>query len=567
MVENTTSYIMIRSLSLLLAALLGYSASAQNIFIDEDYADWSDAMLLMEDTNGDGPANGIDIGKVWAANDQEYFYLRIEVGKDINIQSNNELTLYIDADNDLQTGRKINGIGAELEWIFGERDGTLYLPNGDELFLQHEDIDLMSSPTVSSSQFEIAMRRSAFVAGFALDLDGTITIRLEDNGTNGDDIPNSIGGMTYTLGSTTRDFHNYDISKPADTDLRVLTLNVLDDNLFDPLLFNAFRRQLALADPDVIALQEVRSFTSSETQSIIQQMLPGQWFHNKSSFGNVVLLSRFPILQDEGMNGNEAHLIDVNGQEVVVINMHLPCCNNDVDRQQEVDNMMAFVRDLRTDANEIRVATNTPIIILGDSNLVGNSQQQQTLLTGDIQNVSQHGPAFAPDWDGSELEDAKPLATGTPYSKTWYNRSGSFSSGRLDYIIYTGSVLWLQNTFVISTRDMTTADRNAYGVNFSDSQIASDHLPTVADFSFTSVSTVDTDIIDVQLYPNPVADVLTVTAAGKQLTDVVIYDPTGQTVLRASHGSNIDVSALGSGVYTVSGMVGKTPVVRKFAKM
>jgi len=568
MVENITNYIMNRSLSTTLLLLVVGCLHGQEILVDESYNDWTDDMLLIQDTAGDGPSNGIDIGRLWAANDQEYLYLRVQLGKVINMQDDNELTLYIDTDNDLNTGRKINGIGAELEWVFGDRDGTLYDSSGDDVFLQHEDIDLMTSPSVSSSEFEIALKRFAFVDGINLDISGTISIRVEDNGSNGDDLPNSIGGVEYQLGNTTRDFHDYDLSRQFPTDLRVMTLNVLDDNLFDPTLYQAFQRQLSLVDPDIIALQEVRSFTSTQTRDIVRQMLPGTWFHNKSSFGNVVLLSRYPILDDEGMNGNEAHLIDVNGTEIIVINMHLPCCDNNVERQQEVDNMMAYIRDLRSDLNDIKVEANTPIIIMGDSNLVGDRLQQQTLLTGQIQNTATHGPAFAPDWDGTNLEDAKPLATGTPYTKTWYNRSGSFSSGRLDYIIYTGSVLWLQNSFVISTRDMSSADRATYGVNFSDSQLASDHLPTVADFAFTTVATADMPDVDVVLYPNPASELLQIQAKDQaEIEDIKIFDLMGRLHLTQQHNGPIDISAMPAGAYVVRFVVDQELVSKRFTKL
>lgn len=533
--ENIINYTMIQSLSLswawvLVVLLLGGSPLAgQEIFLDETFEDWTDEMVVFSDIAGDAQPNRIDLQRIWAANDQEYIYFRIELGREINLQDDNDLALYIDADNNFDTGRKINGVGAELIWNFGDRFGQLYDASGDNIFIDHEEIDLMSSPTVSSTEFEIGFRRQAFIDGSQLDIRGTIAIRVEDNDFLGDDAPDAAGGFTYEIKEgIVRNFDGYSLDRTANTHLRVLTYNILDDNLFDNSRSDAFRRQLQAINPDVICLQEVRDFTGTATRDRVSQWLPGEWFQRKSSFGNVVTLSRYPLLESEGMDGNQAHLIEVSGQEVLIINMHLPCCDNNADRQREVDNIMDYIRDAREGGNDFQIADGTPIIIMGDSNLVGLRAQQQTLLTGDILNNSQFGPDFAPDWDGSNLDDAKPLATGTPYTKTWYNPFGSFSSGRLDYIIYTGSVLQLENTFALSTRDMAPADRQQYGLSFADTENASDHLPTVADFGFEVVTTADVYVHELSLYPNPVIDMLRlsrpVNATG------YIYDVNGQLV-------------------------------------
>ena len=54
--------------------------------------------------------------------------------------------------------------------------------------------------------------------------------------------------------------------------------------------------------------------------------------------------------------------------------------------------------------------------------------------------------------------------------------------GKLDWIFYTGSVLELHNHFVLETRSMTPANRLAWGVEATDTEIASDHAPVVATF-------------------------------------------------------------------------------------
>ena len=92
----------------------------------------------------------------------------------------------------------------------------------------------------------------------------------------------------------------------------------------------------------------------------------------------------------------------------MVIVAHPPCCSNDQGRQDEIDAFMAFLRESK-DGGEFDIAEDTPIVIVGDMNLVGLNQQVKTLLTGDIINEIEYGQDFLPDWDGTALEDVKPF--------------------------------------------------------------------------------------------------------------------------------------------------------------
>ena len=56
------------------------------------------------------------------------------------------------------------------------------------------------------------------------------------------------------------------------------------------------------------------------------------------------------------------------------------------------------------------------------------------------------------------LEDAKPQTTGYPGSFTWNSAYSSYPAGSLDYIIYTGSVLQLENAYVLCTDQFRKRD-------------------------------------------------------------------------------------------------------------
>ena len=80
--------------------------------------------------------------------------------------------------------------------------------------------------------------------------------------------------------------------------------------------------------------------------------------------------------------------------------------------------MMKFLRDAKEGIGPIPLEANTPIVIVGDMNLVGFNEQLETLLTGDIFDEVTHGLDFNPDWDGNALLDSQPYIPGLPLFST-----------------------------------------------------------------------------------------------------------------------------------------------------
>ncbi|MBD3235781.1 MAG: hypothetical protein GF330_03675, partial [Candidatus Eisenbacteria bacterium] len=91
-------------------------AEVHRIALDGLMADWEAVAPAWEDPSGDGGPSGIDLGRVWIADDPEQLFLRCEVGCDLILQSDNQLTLYLDTDDDPATGYPVASIGAELAW-------------------------------------------------------------------------------------------------------------------------------------------------------------------------------------------------------------------------------------------------------------------------------------------------------------------------------------------------------------------------------------------------------------------------------------------------------------------
>lgn len=483
--------------------------SFAQIILDEDFSDW-DAVEVLYDDSADDLPGAVSFGKLKIFNDDRNIYFFIEIGKELNFQDNNFITIYIDADNNSATGKAILGIGAEIEFIFGQRRGYTY-SGGSTSNISHIDIGMVSSPTVSSDKFEFAISRNGS-ANLSLFSGNTIKVIFENAASAGDLLPNETGGVEYILTDSAFISPSYSIAKLNSTDLRLMSFNVRRDDLFNSGKKEYFGRLISAVSPDIIGFQEIYSHSSQETANLINEFIPAEWFHAKLSNDNICL-SRYPIKSSYAIDGNAAFVIDISDssvqREMLFISAHPPCCDNNDQRQSEIDHIMAFVRDAKNGTGQLALKDKSPIVIVGDMNLVGYARQQYTLYSGDILNESSFGEDFTPDWDGTFLDDAIPTTTGTPFTFTWYSENSSFSPGRLDYIVYSGSVLEMNNSFSLFTPMMPPDSLIMYNLTPDDSKFASDHTPVVADFQFKLINSVSSlqEIPETlqlfQNYPNP----------------------------------------------------------------
>ena len=489
---------------------------AQQIYLDDDFRDWETIPALHTDKSGDGGVSGIDFRSLKMSNSDEYLYIYLEVSKFINIQSSNSITMFLDTDNQSATGWNIYGIGAELSFNFGYREGGYY-SGSSTVSVRHAAIGLVTAPTVTSDRFEIAIRRKFNVGGTETFLQNRIKIVFSNETVAGDRLPDNNEGIEYLFSDNGPDITlPYSIEKKDNRHVRLMAYNVERDNFFNLTVRDQYKRIFNAIQPDIIGFSEIYNNSSSATAALVENLLPSsggrQWYHAGVS-PDIRLVSRYPIVDTRAINGNGAFLLNMGSWQMVCIVTHLPCCENEISRQQEVDNIMAFIRDIRLGVSPFDVRQGTPVIITGDMNFVGFREQLQTMLTGDIANNSVYGPDFRPDWDESDLDDLSPFVTDAPFTYTWYNPAGSFSAGRLDYFIYTGSVLDIHNSFTLNTEVMQPEKRSAFGLLAGDTGPVSDHFPLVADFSLKgSISgnidaiPSDNDSVFWSVYPNPSAN-------------------------------------------------------------
>ncbi|MDX1430014.1 MAG: endonuclease/exonuclease/phosphatase family protein [Rhodothermales bacterium] len=490
-------------ITVLLATLLAPSSRGQGarILMDGFFGDW-DALSPAHTDPVSAPAGSVDFGRVWITNDERYLFVRIEVGSEILVQEGNEITMYVDADDDPGTGQPVQGIGAELTWHLGSRTGTIYPQAGSPFPVEHAAIGIVTSPTISSADFELAFALDAKPDGTNLLFDGgRIRLFIED-AAGGDRLPDGPGGVSYVFedASGLPPLDSTPLGKERAADLRLLSYNVERDGLFEAARTPAYRRILRALQPDIIGFQEILQYTAEETEQVVSTALPPpdgeQWHSDRIS--DLVIVSRFPILQSFPIRGvtsnpaNGAFLLDLReewGTNLLLIVAHPPCCRADDARQTEIDAMMAFLRSAMTEGGDVDLDDRTPVVILGDMNLVGFKEQLNTLLTGEIVNTSVFGLSFAPDWDDTDLADLLPRHSSLPMTFTWYNEESSFHPGRLDYMIYTDSVLEPANRYVLFTPSLPGDTLASHGLLPSDATVASDHLPVVGDFRYASTGT------------------------------------------------------------------------------
>ncbi len=552
----------------------GYS---QSILLDEEFDDWkSDDILMTKDVVNDNIGSSFDIISLGLASSKDYLFVNFELGEEINLQNYNKLRLYIDTDNDLNTGNKVNGIGSDLEYWFGEKKGYL-TTNGIRYSIGHGDIGMMILPTVSSNQFELLIDRKMKFGGHSIFPNSSIKVVIKDDRSNGDKIPNSNGGVSYQMNDNQTVLPEYKLKRPNTTDIRIMSYNVLRDDMFDYSKKSAYEHIFKAIQPDIIGFEEIYGHSAKQTKTAVQDFLDNtstQWYYEKSS-PDIICLSKYPILATKKLDGNAAFRIKYNQKDLVFIIAHLPCCDNNTDRNSEIDRIMSFVRDIKEGNSGWELDAMTPIIIVGDMNLVGYSSQQKSFTTGDIHNENQFGDDFAPDWDDTNFEDAKPVTTGSPSTITWYEEQNKYNPGRLDYIFYSGSVLELENSFSLFTPKLQLDSLDYYGFEHDDTSWASDHIPVVADFRLKDFNA--TDIVKfnktIKLSPIPASNKLAIEFDDKISSkyDIKIYDINGHLVLHEaninpmpSNQTSINISNLPTGVYNLTAISQGQIYTRKF---
>lgn len=298
--------------------------------------------------------------------------------------------------------------------------------------------------------------------------------------------------------------------------LRLVTYNVRWNSIFpdvDPRRAERFARLARALDPDVLCLQEIgvhpddlddpgaKRWAAADVVELLEVLLPGGAGWHAFQGGDNVIVSRFPLSRTGSRTRPEAErslalaLIDLPDErfaaDIYLLANHFKCCDPerfDAARQQQADAIAAWVRDLARPGGELDLPRGTPFAVVGDLNLVGSLRSLATLVRGDVHDERRYGADFAPDWDGSPLTDLHPRHNGDPRAPDWTWNGGSerFAASRLDFVLYSDSVLEVAHALALDTTTWSDAELERAGLERWDTTADGvgryiDHLPIVCD--------------------------------------------------------------------------------------
>jgi len=509
--------------------------AAHPIVIDGLFDDWQEVPVTITDPEGDYDYD--DWAELKITNDDDFIFFKISLHSEETLLQNwNNFYLYIDADKYSLTGHPFRGLGAELAWHFGYRTGQYFEQDGI-IDLWQNDITLRQAPTVTSTEFEIAIARGSFM----LSDPDSIAVIFSSFYDTGDYMPDSWGGVVYQLDTT--------VVGPAEpillekTGTRLVSYNTLNTGILASDRQAKFQRIIQALDPDIIALQEHSEW--NEIGDIISSWFPEDTWYQGYTFRDLVVLSKYPIINQANLISSERTMCallqtdDPINPYLLILNSHFSCCDNDDDRQEQVDELVQVLREWRLNDNgPFDLPEGTPMFHVGDFNFVGYREQIETVTAGNIQDEGNYGSDFPLDWDGTAITDLFSRQTHKRMAYTWRSDGSSFNPGKLDYILYTDSNLSILNHFVLNTLAMPDSILNEWELEAEDTNEASDHLPIIVDFMVTDLGiTGELDLPQQYIlsypYPNPFNPqvMIPITLAREAHIQLRIYDIHGRLVI------------------------------------
>ena len=549
------------SLLLLLTFSITNTAICQSnkIIIDESYNDWFS--ITTNYTDGLDNPNGIDLLEMQVTNDADFLYVKFSVTKELalaNTQVNHTISLSIDADNNPKTGfQSQSGYGSELVLDFNGHSAWFYSPTPN-VQVGLYDLELRVAPTFTDTIFEMAIPRGIKPDTINKLFDGdTIRLLIKDD-LNGDRMPNTGKVFTYVFDNSPADSAIFvDLMKINRDHIRLVSHNVLNSNAFSTTGLPHLEQIVKALEADLYCFQESTQPSALTVKTFFDLWLPqgtrNGWYIYKD--GERITCSKWPISKTWNLWRKTVTLIDLPSsysKDLLVINAHLSCCTKNQDRQDQVDEFAQFILDAKSIGGLIDLPQNTPVIFLGDMNLVGLRQQHETILTGDIQDELTYGKGGALDWDSTDLKDAVPLHIDSSTVYTWRNLSGNgFPPGRLDFQYYTDAAITLEKSFILQTETMNQQLLTSYNLQSANTLIA-DHLPLVVDYSLKSNTSAfnsfkkDPSLI---IYPNPAGEYIIIDSE-KEIESLTLTDIVGRIIVESNKSNKkLKLTEVSTGVY------------------
>ena len=495
-----------RKIFLIILIPLVNNSQNNQIYIDGMFEDWNNITSYI-DEDEDNIENGIDFIKFAVTNDSKYLYIKFETSSEIDLSDGTDnIELMIDTDNNSATGWQPslnNNIGVELGIMFNQRFVWYNEPDPD-LQLSFYDIGIYPAPTVTSKTFEIAINLEAIYNEIALFPQSEIKLQIIDW--------NSLDKTVEIIYNTNENNINYNpinITKESENLIRLTAYNTLSNGFNNENRLPKIKNTIQALNADIFAFSECANTSEETVKSILDEIIPLElitgWFLVKKENDDLILASKYPIIEhwpneSNGINSMHPCLIDlpdnIYAKDLLVINAHMSCCDNDSNRQNQADDFVNFILDAKNTGGEITLEPETPFILCGDLNLVGLSQQLTTIISGEIIDTNTYGAGGGMNWLNNNLKDQICWNTELPLSYTWRDLypgedvPGSYPPGRLDFIIFSDDVMTANKSFSIDTEFMSQENLNSYDLNYDDSS-GSDHLAITTDFEIPLKLSID----------------------------------------------------------------------------
>lgn len=457
--------------------------------------------------------------------DEHFLHLRLIFPEQISLQTSDLATsVFIDLDGDAGTGGSNDLFpGAELELMFapvanrnaqGVGGGAalrVYNPQGGATDLPHQALGFVAMPTYANHEYELRIPRYLLRHETATDLlkaSRPVTaspvrakvVRLAaDESVHWQSEEIAIAALPPAASQVPL-ASNAVPHKPNGA-VRVISVNV---EWAAPVDNPApFVRAMRALNPDIYLLQEWdkpafvlpegstdRRFSEQEMVAWFSTHLdPGRdWYASRNQELGIIIVSAFPLsalLAGQSADDALRYQFSYGAQsltsasvrfsgalahtpigDLTLANIHLRCCGYYGSRedQNRLSESVAVNTMFRA---ALRANPSGMGLIAGDYNLVGSRLPREII-------------AKAADAGGTDLQVLEALNLRGDANITWRDARSGFSPSRLDYLLYTGSTLNVQNRFLFDSEELSDAELGRLGLQRDDSRF-SDHLPLVMD--------------------------------------------------------------------------------------
>ncbi len=436
--------------------------ASTTLVMDGSFSDWEGVPVAATDPAGDA-TGGFDLREVRVTSRGTMLFVRFDIGRTLNLQSGDRVDGTLRLDVGLADGRRLTVDFREREFLL---DGAVAEGVG------WQDLQFESGPTYASSEFEMRLDLGALGVGLGE------RVMIDFSGS--DSLSSPIG---HTLDEMAKEEdERAELSRHADADFRLASLNTLRGGLFEANRFLGLGRMIAAMDADIYAFQEEWESSEQQFPGLMRRIFAGSWDGEWSAHkveGNVIV-SRYPLTVLPVSDTRYAMaLVDMGDSgSVIVVAVHFKCCGSigsseDAQRIEQVGRLLEDVGRIRSgeialEREEDRWA---PVIVIGDYNLVGSRSPLDLLL-------------------GAGMRDEMLMRTGKPSVTTWRaleQRAGSFPPGRLDLMTYTSAGLKVLRGFALDTSGLDADQLLEFDLREGDSG-SSDHLMLVVDFAIDEVA-------------------------------------------------------------------------------